>query len=276
MKTLDGFIDNGGVHIHYERAGWGEKALVCLHGASDDARCWGTVVDALAADADLVLPDARGHGQSDAPEDGYDLETLAADLAAVIKGLEFASPIVLGHSLGASIALALAGLEPDLLRAVILEDPPAIWQMVSLPSVVADVPESLVEAVLELQHTPREHLRYQVFAQHPTWQATDIEPWLDAKSRFSTRAVPLVCEAHLASIDMPAVMSAIRCPVVVLHGETWLGSLPTSADLTALRSLLPTVEIIAIRGAGHDIRRDQPGEYVRTLKAVLGRLWTQS
>jgi len=103
----------------------------------------------------------------------------------------------------------------------------------------------------------------------PTWQTAELEPWLDAKYRFSVHAAPVICPAHLATIDMPAVMAAIRCPVVVLHGETWLGSLPTTAELDTLRSLVPDVEIIAIRGAGHDVRRDQPDNYPHALRAVL-------
>ena len=58
----------------------------------------------LAVDYDVIMPDARGHGRSDAPEEGYGDAFFAADLAAVIQGLGLDHPPILGHSMGAGIS----------------------------------------------------------------------------------------------------------------------------------------------------------------------------
>ena len=85
-----------------------------LHGVTDDGLCWTSVAQDFAADLDVIMVDARGHGLSDAPEQGYSPLEQADDLAGVITGLKLSRPIVLGHSMGAMTTLALAGRYPDL------------------------------------------------------------------------------------------------------------------------------------------------------------------
>ncbi len=81
----------------------------------------------LAANYDVIMVDARGHGRSTGPEQGYGQDDHAADLAGLIKGLGLHRPSILGHSMGAVTALALAGLYPGIPGSILLEDPPAWW-----------------------------------------------------------------------------------------------------------------------------------------------------
>ena len=121
------FIHANGIRIHYTRTGGAKPPLVLAHGFSDDGLCWTSVAQDLAADFDVIMVDARGHGLSDAPEQGYSPLEQADDLAGVITGLKLSRPIVLGHSMGAMCTLTLAGRYPDLPGAIVLEDPPPWW-----------------------------------------------------------------------------------------------------------------------------------------------------
>lgn len=67
-----GIVETNGVRLHYLRSGGAKPPVALAHGALDDARCWARVAEALAADYDVVAVDARGHGHSQAPEEGYD------------------------------------------------------------------------------------------------------------------------------------------------------------------------------------------------------------
>src|SRR5512135_2547586 len=116
-----------GAKFHYYRTGDGSKpALVLAHGFSDNGMCWLPVARDLEAEYDVILPDARGHGQSErvpgltAPGEKVNG---ARDLAGVIQALKLERPVVGGHSMGGSTATALAAGWPGLVRAVILEDP---------------------------------------------------------------------------------------------------------------------------------------------------------
>lgn len=119
-------IATNGVTLHYTRTGsnmGGDKPPVILaHGFSDDGLCWTPVAEVLEADYDVIMVDARGHGRSDAPEQGYGPIEMAADLAGVITGLGLHKPAVLGHSMGGSTTMALAGLYPDIPGAILIED----------------------------------------------------------------------------------------------------------------------------------------------------------
>ena len=85
------------------------------------------MAEALQSDYDVIMVDARGHGRSEAPEQTYGPLELADDLADVIAALGLRRPAILGHSVGASTALTLAGTHPDMPSAILLEDPPAWW-----------------------------------------------------------------------------------------------------------------------------------------------------
>ncbi|HND49949.1 MAG TPA: alpha/beta fold hydrolase, partial [Anaerolineales bacterium] len=77
----DEFVFVNGIKIHYYRTGGNKPPLVLAHGITDDGMCWSPVAEVLAKDFDVVMVDARGHGKSDAPEDGYTLQNLGAELA---------------------------------------------------------------------------------------------------------------------------------------------------------------------------------------------------
>ena len=108
-----GYFVSHGTKLHYCRTGGPRPPLVLLHGITNDGLCWRPVAEALAKEYDVIMVDLRGHGRSDAPEDGYDYETMATEVAALIEGLALENPVVMGHSLGAMTSLTLAGLNPE-------------------------------------------------------------------------------------------------------------------------------------------------------------------
>src|SRR5919112_4537344 len=117
-----GDIEANGIRLHYTRTGGAKPPLVLAHGFSDDGLCWTPVAEALASDYDVILVDARGHGRSDAPEQGYGPVEHAADLHGVITGLNLQRPAVLGHSMGGATTLVLAGTYPEVPGAILVED----------------------------------------------------------------------------------------------------------------------------------------------------------
>src|SRR5262245_64460333 len=92
-------IATNGIHLHYTRTGGDKPPVVLAHGFSDDGLCWTPVAEVLVADYDLVMVDARGHGRSTGPEQGYGSAEHAGDLAAAIAALGLGRPAVLGHSM---------------------------------------------------------------------------------------------------------------------------------------------------------------------------------
>jgi pimeloyl-ACP methyl ester carboxylesterase len=124
MSPIDTFITIGGLRLHLRD--WGgpdaPPAILLVHGLASNARIWDLLAPLLAPHFRLAAIDQRGHGLSDKPDDGYDLATIAGDLAGAISALGWRRPLVVGHSWGANVALQLAADHPDLPAGIVLLD----------------------------------------------------------------------------------------------------------------------------------------------------------
>ena len=104
--------------------GGGGPPLVIVPGITMPAATVEFLALRLAPRHRVISVDPRGRGLSEQPRSGYALTDYADDLAALIQALGLAHPTVLGHSMGARIAAALAVRHPQRAGAVILADPP--------------------------------------------------------------------------------------------------------------------------------------------------------
>src|SRR6185436_8728375 len=100
----------------YRRTGGNKLPLVLLHGLTGSGDCWRPLARALEAEFDVVMPDARGHGNSSTPLSGYRYEDYARDVVGLIQGLELAAPVLLGHSMGGMTAAVVASQIGAVLR----------------------------------------------------------------------------------------------------------------------------------------------------------------
>ena len=95
------------------------RPFVLVHGLASNARMWDGVVERLQAlGHPAATVDLRGHGQSDKPDDGYDMATVADDVAAVIDAIGWDRPVVVGQSWGGNVVLELAARHPRLVTGV--------------------------------------------------------------------------------------------------------------------------------------------------------------
>lgn len=92
--------ETNGINIHYTRTGGNKQPLVLLHGLMAKGRCWKGLAHVLEKEYDVIMPDARGHGNSSVPDFGYRYEDHANDVAGLINTLRLSPPILLGHSMG--------------------------------------------------------------------------------------------------------------------------------------------------------------------------------
>ncbi|GEL93936.1 alpha/beta fold hydrolase [Cellulomonas composti] len=116
------FVAANGARFHVAVSGPDERdapLVVLLHGVPQFWWAWRHQMPALAAAGYRVAAmDVRGTGGSDKPPQGYDVPTLAADVAGVIRSLGAPEAVVVGTGTGGEIAWAMASLQPDVTRAV--------------------------------------------------------------------------------------------------------------------------------------------------------------
>jgi esterase len=114
-----------GVRLHVEIDGPGDgPPVLVLHGITSCTATWDWLVPLVAATHRMVRLDFRGHGDSDRTPGAYRPSGYVADATAVCEALFDGPCTVIGHSLGGVTALGLAQTRPDLVDALVLEDPP--------------------------------------------------------------------------------------------------------------------------------------------------------
>ena len=112
-----------GTQLAYEESGAGLPAVLFVHGWQADRSVWAELIDALDADVRTVAVDLRGGGESRDASKPYALERFAADLRELVESLGIGPAIVVGHSMGGTVALRFALDAPELTRGLVLISP---------------------------------------------------------------------------------------------------------------------------------------------------------
>ena len=86
-RLMSGVCEAESISSHYLRTGGDKPPLILLHGLTGNGACWTALARSLANEYDVVMPDARGHGQSSTPLHGFRYEDHARDVMALIHGL---------------------------------------------------------------------------------------------------------------------------------------------------------------------------------------------
>lgn len=107
-EPREGFVAANGVRLHYLDFGGTGPTVVLLHGQGNTAHIFREFAPGLTDRYRVVALTRRGHGQSDAPKDGYDPLTLAADVRAAMDALKIDRAAIIGHSMAGEEMTALA------------------------------------------------------------------------------------------------------------------------------------------------------------------------
>lgn len=118
----DELVVAGEISLHCVQWGRQGTPIVCVHGLTANAFYFQALADDLARNHRVFAYDLRGRGDSTRPEHGYSVPIHAADLAQLIDAGGLQQPVVIGHSLGALIALYFAAHYPDKLSKLVLID----------------------------------------------------------------------------------------------------------------------------------------------------------
>lgn len=146
------------LRLHY--VDWGNPGappMVLVHGGRDHARNWDWVAIRLRTQYHIIAPDLRGHGDSQWAVGGsYSVADYTLDLAQLIDALQLPPLILIGHSLGGSVALHYAATYPERVYKVVaiegLGPPP--WLVVE-----RSARERTRDWIAEMQALARRHPR---------------------------------------------------------------------------------------------------------------------
>jgi len=267
MQTTSNFIHTNGIKIHYERTGGDKPPFVLCHGVTDNGRCMLRLAEHLAPNFDVILVDARGHGQSDKPEDGYSADHHADDLRGLIQALKINAPILYGHSMGARTVSRFSAKYPDIPRAAILEDPVFIIPLTREEITGHDQWVEQMPAEIRRWKTLSEAELLQMAAEagHPDWTDAEKIEWAKSKTQVSPQVFSMGNTMETIPQDFPQ----ITCPVLILKADA---ETKTRIKNEVATATLPNGKIIHVTGAGHNVRRDNWKDTIQYLDEFLNTL----
>jgi pimeloyl-ACP methyl ester carboxylesterase len=267
MQTESGFIETNDIKIHYEHTGGDKPPLVFSHGITDNGRCMLRLAQHFAPRFDVVLIDARGHGLSDSPEEGYSADHHADDLAGVIRALGLENPILYGHSMGARTVIRFSAKYPDVPKAVILEDPVFITPMSEAENQAAQAwAAQMPDEIRRWNNMSETELLALAQEQgHPDWTTAEEVAWAKAKAQVS----PQVFNMDDSMRSIPEDFHKITCPVLILKADA---PQEIQEENKGAVQTLPNGRIIHVKGAGHNVRRENWADLIRYTEDFLAEI----
>jgi pimeloyl-ACP methyl ester carboxylesterase len=256
----EGDVDSTGFSVHFYRTGRGDKPpLVLAHGLTDNGLCWARTASVLEASFDVVMVDARNHGQSGHGPAG--LKAGAGDMAAVISHLGLEAPAAMGHSVGASIVAGLAAYYPEKVSRIILEDPPWTLEPQKLtPEKTKKRLEGFQNHVRSFADLTIEEIIEHGRRQNPTWHDDEFHEWAISKQQVAESAM-----RNLELGEWSDTVPHICCPALLIYAD----GIITREMARTLEASNAQISSQQIADAGHNVRREQFETFVDVARKFL-------
>ena len=266
-RLLFGHVIANGLKINYYRTGGEKPPVVLLHGLGDYGLSWTRFPLFLEPSYDVVMVDLRGHGMSEKPERGYQAEEMADDIFWVIRTLNLHKPVIIGHSMGASIAAVFAKQNPNYISGVVLEDPP--WRVLDETDqtmLLEQAARDFNKRISDLKTKKLEEIMAIGLEENPSWDSVEFKQWAKGKQMVSPHAANWF---HTPQTPWQEVVSAIKVPGLLISSEIERGAIVTPQVAQIVSQLWKSGEAVNLPGAGHNIHREQYYKFRDVTKLFL-------
>jgi pimeloyl-ACP methyl ester carboxylesterase len=240
-----GTYDHDGLRLHYEIVGDG-PAILCVHGATGTGLYeWSELASLLGDRFQFIVPDLRGHGESEYRGGSMGIEYVNGDLGALVLHENLGRPHILGFSFGAEAALELELTRPGSSASLILLSPGLGDPKSSVPT--RDQLEAGWPRSLRRLHATRH----------------GEEHWLDVMMELCERA------ALRPKTDINA-LATIGCPILLIVGSN--DDPRRIRQARVLQEAHPRCHLVIVEGARHAVHKDRPGEVAMIVRDFLDTL----
>jgi pimeloyl-ACP methyl ester carboxylesterase len=243
--------------------------IVLLHGWTMTHQVWDQQVLDLGARHRLILPDLRGHGDSDKPLRGYELDRHAADIDALISRLELGPVTLVGWSFGGMTAMRVAAAYPDRVHGLVLINAAG-------PKYLAtdDFPYGHSGATLQewLGRERQELAPWRRFCME-AMPRVPYDPlltdwlWMQSMRTPSWAAAPML--EDYARADLRPELGRITAPTLILHGRHDVFCAPEAARFVA--GAIPGARLIEFEDSGHSPQWEERDRFKAALDLFLER-----
>jgi pimeloyl-ACP methyl ester carboxylesterase len=243
--------------------------VIALHGLTASYINFIGIAERLTGRRSLFALDLRGRGDSDKPEGPYGLSQHARDVAAAMRALDLGPSVIVGHSMGAFIATALAAQNPELVSGLILIDGGYLLDMPAGADAEQVLDAVLAQRITQLQETyPSREVYREFWRSRPNFPAADWNPWTEAflnyevageapllRPKASEAAVRFDVAESFKTAEITARLESLRVPVLLLRAAAGFAldrpQLIPDHAVEQMRSILPELEEETIPGTTH-------------------------
>lgn len=251
--------------IAYRHQQGSGPVVVCAHALGCDQSIWDNALQALGPTQARLTYDLRGHGASgrDCGPDGLTIQTLGADLIALLEALGLQQVILCGVSIGGMVAQHVAAVRPDLLRGLVLcNTAPRIGTVERWEARIAAVRAQGLAALAD-----------DILAQWfpPAFKNAAPEAWAGHKAmlqRNDPDAYVQACAA-LRDADLTAATAGIIVPTTCVSGSAD-GSV-TTAQVADLAGRIAGARHVTLEGVGHLPCLDAPADVAQVIRDMIDR-----
>jgi pimeloyl-ACP methyl ester carboxylesterase len=264
-----GRVRADGVELAYARWGGEGVPVVGIHGITANQLNFAGLAERLAGRRPFLAFDLRGRGDSDKPAGPYGIEQHARDVEAALGQLRVGPVVLVGHSMGAYVAAAVAARAPERVSALVMVDggyTPRAPAGLDLEALFAPVLSPLVERLRT--RFPSHQAAKELWLRKGTFTAEDWSPWLDDYLAHDLQGTggelrPKALEAAVRqdffemarTEDVEARLRRLRAPLLVLRAEHGLArglpKLVPEVVAEAIRACVPTAEVQTVPGTTH-------------------------
>jgi pimeloyl-ACP methyl ester carboxylesterase len=255
------FVPLKDVTLHIVDWAGDEPTVVGIHGSAGMGHTFGALAERLAPGVRFVGVDLRGHGFSDKPPAGYDLERHVDDVRQLIAALGLWRPVLLGHSAGGTVATFVA-LATETAALILLEamignrafTENAAAQAAPLATSLGS-PVAGFDAYLAEWRARRERFSDDAERLLDRWVRFALAPLPGGAYRM--RALRAAVEAEWSSIiaaDSLGALARVRCPIMIVQAlKPWLGGRPyfSRPIVEAQRRAAPHAELFVAEHSDH-------------------------
>ncbi len=277
MSTVTVGTDNGTpVELHYEDYGTG-KPVVLIHGWPLSARSWESQVPALVeAGHRVVAYDRRGFGTSSQPWGGYDYDTFAADLNALMEHLDLKEATIAGFSMGGGEVVryistyGTARVAKAVLAAAV---PPYLYKSVDNPDGGLDdaTIASFESGVKSDRIAFLDQFSKGFFSAGSDLKVSEAQrQYALSLAEVASPKGTLDCIAAFGRTDFREDLKKVTVPTLVIHGDSD-GVVPFEVSGKRSAVAIANSELVIIKGGPHGINASHPQEFNAALLAFLAR-----
>ena len=269
--------------VEMQLAVWERMAetILCVHGISANCRCWDTMAEALAPRYQIIAMDLRGRGLSEKPPAGYSIAHHCQDIRVLLENLGVERAVIMGHSLGALIALAFGAEHPERVERLILVDGAGKLSAEQTEKVFAGIQPTLdrlgkvfpsSEAYLDLmKKNPLLQPWSPALETYYLYEIEEVEGGV--RSRVQPEHIKEEAE-NLGNLNVAEFYPQIKCPVLILRATEGMlvpdDILLPKEVVERMLQEIPDARCVDLQGSNHYSIVLQPNEArARVIRSFL-------